>query len=52
YQSDYGPCFGCNKNNFDMYIDSQNLYISNSNTYPNLKKFTSLNSTHLIEDFE
>ncbi|CAG8597174.1 2022_t:CDS:2, partial [Cetraspora pellucida] len=52
YHSDYGPCFGCNKNNFDMYINSKNLYISNSNTYPNLKNFTSLNSTLLIEDFE
>ncbi|CAG8603936.1 5444_t:CDS:2 [Dentiscutata erythropus] len=52
YQSDYGPCFGCNKNNFDMYIDSKHLHISNSNVYPNLKNFISLNSTLLIEDYE
>ncbi|CAG8728272.1 43001_t:CDS:2, partial [Gigaspora margarita] len=52
YHSDYGPCFGCNKNNFDMYINSKYLYISNSNIYPNLKNFISLNKTLLIEDYE
>ncbi|CAG8822577.1 17756_t:CDS:1, partial [Racocetra persica] len=59
YQSDYGPCFGCNKNNFDMYINSKNLHISKSNIYPNLKNFypneknfVSLNSAHLIKDYE
>ncbi|CAG8795107.1 12071_t:CDS:2, partial [Dentiscutata erythropus] len=52
YQSDYGPCFGCNKNNFDMYIDSKHLHIPNSNIYPNLKNFISLNSNLLIDDYE
>ncbi|CAG8797900.1 18652_t:CDS:1, partial [Dentiscutata erythropus] len=52
YHSEYGPCFGCNKNNFDMYIDSKHLHISNTNIYPNLKNFVSLNSTLLIEDYE
>ncbi|CAG8737988.1 7052_t:CDS:1, partial [Dentiscutata heterogama] len=52
YYSDYGPCFGCNKNDFDMYINLDELHISNSNIYPNLKNFIKLKTTLEIEDYE
>ncbi|CAG8572638.1 27445_t:CDS:2 [Dentiscutata erythropus] len=52
YYSDYGPCFGCNKNDFDMYINLDELHISSSNIYPNLKSFIKLKTTLEIEDYE